>query len=115
MNRRGFLTALGVAAGGVFVPKFGRWFRQGSGILVRREPVIYLRKLMGPVEMTEEAILKVAADQSAFIDYMERALPELAGRLRDEIDRKLEVEQGMAKLGRLFGNADRFRLVNVIA
>ena len=32
MNRRGFLGALTVAAAGLFVPQYGRWHRQGSGL-----------------------------------------------------------------------------------
>lgn len=31
MNRRDFL---GIATGLVFAPKFGRWYRQGSGLIV---------------------------------------------------------------------------------
>lgn len=34
MNRRGFLTA---AAASIFVPQFGRFFREGSGTLWRPE------------------------------------------------------------------------------
>lgn len=36
MNRRGFLGLSLAAAGMVFAPKFGRWHRQGSGLLVPR-------------------------------------------------------------------------------
>lgn len=32
MNRRDFL---GIAAASIFAPQFGRWYRQGSGLLVR--------------------------------------------------------------------------------
>ena len=32
MNRRHFLGALGIATSGVFVPKLGSWFRQGTGL-----------------------------------------------------------------------------------
>lgn len=31
MNRRHFLGALTVASAGLFVPRFGRWYRQGTG------------------------------------------------------------------------------------
>ena len=34
MNRRLFLGFSLAAVGGVFVPKYGRWYRQGSGVLV---------------------------------------------------------------------------------
>ena len=32
MNRRDFL---GIAAASIFAPKFGQWYRQGSGLIVR--------------------------------------------------------------------------------
>lgn len=32
MNRRDFL---GIAAASIFAPRFGRWYRQGSGLIVR--------------------------------------------------------------------------------
>lgn len=34
MNRRGFLGFSLAAVGGIFVPKYAGWFRQGSGIIV---------------------------------------------------------------------------------
>lgn len=36
MKRRDFL---GIAASSIFAPVFGRWYRQGSGLLVREEGV----------------------------------------------------------------------------
>jgi hypothetical protein len=33
MDRRRFLAALTLGAGGIFAPRFGRWFRQGGGTL----------------------------------------------------------------------------------
>ena len=36
MNRRGFLGFALSATGGIFVPKFGEWYREGSGILAPR-------------------------------------------------------------------------------
>lgn len=33
MNRRGFLQSLGLGALAIAVPHYGRWYRQGSGIL----------------------------------------------------------------------------------
>ena len=35
MNRRGFLGLSLAAVGGIFVPKYDKWYRQGSGLLVR--------------------------------------------------------------------------------
>lgn len=37
MNRRAFL---GIAAASIFAPQFGRWYRQGSGLLVRDAGVV---------------------------------------------------------------------------
>lgn len=39
MNRRGFLGFSLAAVGGIFVPKYAGWFRQGSGIVVPEWPV----------------------------------------------------------------------------
>lgn len=33
-SRRDFLRLLGLGTAGIFVPQFGRWHRQGSGLLV---------------------------------------------------------------------------------
>jgi hypothetical protein len=47
-SRRAFLATL---AGGIFVPKFEKWFRQGSGLLVPRQgiPVTYIEtETVGP-------------------------------------------------------------------
>jgi hypothetical protein len=38
VTRRDFLRAGLVAGGAIFVPRFGRWFRQGSGLLLRAGP-----------------------------------------------------------------------------
>lgn len=38
MNRRWFLGASLAVVGSVFVPKYERWYRQGSGLLVPRAP-----------------------------------------------------------------------------
>lgn len=37
MNRRDFV---GIAAASIFAPRFGRWYRQGSGLMVPEPPVI---------------------------------------------------------------------------
>jgi hypothetical protein len=37
-SRRDFLRALALGVGAVFVPQFGRWHRQGSGLLVPPAP-----------------------------------------------------------------------------
>jgi len=43
MNRRAFAGLSLAALGGVFVPRFGHWYRQGSGLLVR-SPVVDLHE-----------------------------------------------------------------------
>lgn len=42
MNRRTFAGLTLAAIGGVFAPRFGRWYRQGSGLLVP-EPWVTVR------------------------------------------------------------------------
>lgn len=48
---------------------------------------IYLKKLMGTVEMTGDVMRRVTGSEGAFLDYMNRALPDLVTRLVSEIDR----------------------------
>jgi hypothetical protein len=48
---------------------------------------IYLKKLMGTVEMTGDVMRKVTGSEGAFLDYMNRALPDLVTRLVSEVDR----------------------------
>lgn len=48
---------------------------------------IYLKKVMGVVEMTGDVMEKVVGDEGAFINYMERALPDTKERVVNEMDR----------------------------
>lgn len=48
---------------------------------------VYLKKLGGSVEMTGDEMRKVKGDAGAYINYMERALPDLVTRLINGIDR----------------------------
>ena len=48
---------------------------------------LYLRKIQGTVEMTGDVMRRVRSDEGAFLNYMERALPDLVTRLVNEIDR----------------------------
>lgn len=48
---------------------------------------IYLKKVMGVVEMTGDVMEKVVGDEGAFINYMERALPDTKERVLNEMDR----------------------------
>lgn len=48
---------------------------------------IYLKKIMGVVEMTGDVMERVVGDEGSFINYMERALPDTKERVVNEIDR----------------------------
>lgn len=48
---------------------------------------IYLKKLGGSVEMTGDEMRKVKGDAGSYINYMERALPDLVTRLVNGTDR----------------------------
>lgn len=48
---------------------------------------IFLRKVMGTVEMTGDTMKRVQSGIGAFIDYMEKSLPELVKRLNSNVDR----------------------------
>lgn len=73
---------------------------------------IYLKKVMGVVEMTGDVMEKVVGDEGAFINYMERALPDTKERVVTEMDRmyigfgagiKARVKAGWVAAGRLPG------------
>lgn len=48
---------------------------------------IYLKKVMGVVEMSGDVMEKVVNDEGSFINYMERALPDTKERVVTEINR----------------------------
>jgi hypothetical protein len=48
---------------------------------------IYLKKVMGVVEMSGDVMEKVVGDEGAFINFMERALPDTKERVVNEMDR----------------------------
>jgi hypothetical protein len=71
---------------------------------------IYLKKIMGVVEMTGDVMEKVVGDEGAFINYMERALPDTKERVLVEVNRmyagygagiKARVKAGWVAGGRL--------------
>lgn len=71
---------------------------------------IYLRKILGVVEMSGDVMEKVVGDEGAFINFMERALPDTKERLLNEVDRmyigygagvKARVKAGWVVGGRL--------------
>lgn len=48
---------------------------------------VFLRKIQGTVEMTGDTMRRVTSSEGAFLDYLERALPDLSTRLTHEVDR----------------------------
>ncbi len=86
--------------GGRFV-EMAHYFQLPAGVGARLEneyipeaddPVfknsrLFLKKIQGTVEMTGDTMRRVVGDEGAFINYMERALPDLVTRLVNEIDR----------------------------
>jgi len=51
------------------------------------ESRIFLKKIMGVVEMSGDVMEKVVGDEGSFINYMERALPDTKERVVAEMDR----------------------------
>lgn len=86
--------------GGRYI-EMGHFFALPSGVGARAEneylpeaddPVFknsraYLRKVMGTVEMSGDTMDRVRDDEGAFLDYADRALPALAQRVTNELDR----------------------------
>lgn len=50
---------------------------------------VYLKKVMGAVEMTSETMKQVRSNIGAFLDWGERAMPSLVERVTHELDRML--------------------------
>jgi hypothetical protein len=48
---------------------------------------VYLKKVQGVVEMTGDTMRRVKSDRGAFLNWSERALPDLVTRLVNEVDR----------------------------
>lgn len=48
---------------------------------------IFLKKVQGVVEMTGDTMRKVRTNEGAFLNWADRALPDLVERLRNELDR----------------------------
>ena len=81
---------------------------EGEYIPVPDGPVIknsrvYLKKIQGTVEMTGDVMRRVKGDMGAYLNWMERALPDLVTRLNNELDRMM--------LG--YGNGAKGRVVSV--
>lgn len=50
---------------------------------------VYLKKMGGSVQLTGDEMRKVKGDEGAYINYMERALPDLVERLVNGLDRQM--------------------------
>lgn len=48
---------------------------------------VYLKKIQGTIEMTGDVMRRVVQGEGGFLDYLERALPDLSQRLVHEVDR----------------------------
>lgn len=68
-----------------------------------RNSRVYLKKGIGSVQMTGDTMRRVKGDLGAYVNYMERALPDFLTRFNDNVDRQL--------LG--YGNGCRARIVAI--
>jgi hypothetical protein len=57
-----------------------------NGPLIKNARV-YLKKIQGTVEMTGDTMRRVKTNEGAFLDWSERALPDLVRRLTNTVDR----------------------------
>lgn len=57
-----------------------------DGPVVKNSRVL-LKKIQGSVEMTGDVMRRVKGDMGAYLNWMERALPDLVTRLNNELDR----------------------------
>ena len=68
MIRRDFFGALALGLGGVFAPKFGRWHKQGSGVLVRDLWPATITGIRGEqsviVEITDDGLRYYSEDEN---------------------------------------------------
>jgi hypothetical protein len=63
---------------------------------------IYLKKIQGTVEMTGDTMRRVRTNEGAFLNWAERALPDLVSRLVNTTDR-MGIGFGSGVLGRTVG------------
>ena len=85
-------TGVGARARGEYIP-----VPEGPNI---KNSKILLKKLQGVVEMEGDVMARVRTDIGAYVDWMERALPDLVTRLNDAVDRML-LGYGAGILGRV--------------
>ena len=73
---------------GVGFRAHGEYIPEPDGPIIVNSRV-YLKKVQGVVEMEGDVMERVRGNMGAYIDWMERALPDLLTRLNDTIDRAL--------------------------
>jgi hypothetical protein len=67
-----------------------------------RNSRIFLKKHFGVLQMTGDVMERVRGNLGAYMDYMDRAMPDLLERFNDDIDRQL-LGYGNGALGRIDG------------
>lgn len=80
-----------------------------NGPLVKNSR-IYLKKMQGTVEMTGDVMRRVRGSETAFLEWADRALPDLVKRLVDTKDR-IMIGYGAGAVARAVGAIAGFELV----
>jgi len=86
--------AVGSRAAGDYIPV-------PEGPVIRNSKV-YLKKHFGVLQMTGDVMERVKGNLGAYMDYMDRAMPDLLERFNDDIDRQL-LGYGNGALARVNG------------
>jgi len=71
---------------GVRAGKEGDYIPVPSGPVIKNSK-IYLRKILGTIEMTGDTMDRVQGDAGAYINYLEQSLPSLLERVNNYVDR----------------------------
>jgi len=74
--------------GGVGARATGDYIPVPNGPVIQNSRV-YLKKLQAVTEMSGEVMKRVRGDMGAYLNWMERALPDIVTRLKDSVDRQL--------------------------
>jgi hypothetical protein len=64
----------------------GEYIPVPDGPVIKNSRIL-LKKIQGTVEMTGDVMRRVKGDMGAYLNWMERALPDLVTRLNNELDR----------------------------
>jgi hypothetical protein len=73
---------------GVGARAHGEYIPVPSGPLIKNSR-IYLKKIQAVTEMEGDVMARVRGDMGAYLNWMERALPDVVVRMKDSIDRML--------------------------